>query len=70
MSAAQALTRLKGHLPHYEKNSCDIADMLQSRMEAAVENSLLAMADAVKTGAMCPSTRMHCLIDALRRLSL
>lgn len=69
MSRDEALSRLKVHVPAYEKSDLACMDELISRMDTALDNADFALVDAASTGELNPSTEMQKLIRYLREIS-
>lgn len=68
-TAEQALNRLRQYVPGFEKGDAACMDDLLVRLETAIDNADLALADAVLVQEMNPSTEMQKLVRYLRSLT-
>ena len=66
ITSAEAVQRLRQHIPGYEKGSKEVARTVHSKTDEAIKNSLVALARCKQTGTSCPSTLMHELVLQLR----
>ena len=65
-SAAEALTRLRHHLPDYQKSEPKIFEMVAAGLDTACNNAAQLKAEHAASGALTPNTDMGSLIDRLR----
>ena len=69
MSREEALYRLRGHLPSYEKSDVSCIDHFIGRLDTALDNADFGNIDVRATGNENPSTDMPTLIRYLQSLA-
>jgi hypothetical protein len=69
LSAADVTLReLRSHFPEYEKNRKDVFDLTRDRLDTAVAHALRLERGNAQSGADNPATKVHELVEYLRRL--
>lgn len=64
-TAAEATGELRAHLTEYEKSDRDIFAKVAAGLEPARQRALTLKGDLASTGATCPDTDMHKLVEQL-----
>lgn len=65
LSAAEALTRLRHHLPDYQKSERKIFEMVAAGLDTACNNASRLKAEHAASGALTPNTEMASLVDTV-----